>query len=576
MKKLLVILFAVLVIIGYGVSNNEVKAVSINFDYGNVSPRFQYLRDDSGTLIPFEFVIYDNFDMSSDVENLELRLEQITYDGSFIKTLQLFVTNYYVYDSSIVSLSSNNFIAGGDITELEYIYIGDINYLTLGNLYVNSVLISSTEWEADEEGDYIILNASVSVIGDTIYFDYRSEQSYKYKANLVYDWAGLQEISGEEVLFYRLRYDNMTIFTGAVMSTPIVNLTYGTYGVEYGDFISRDDGLVDFSDQTDFTSDLVNDDYWILHYRIDSGITFPDYRTFHITDISSNTLYASFTTNDILSLQMGSGDNFLDSFIIIPLSDSIGEGLITDNVNMDSRYIPFLKGYDVGSYFIAMVNQHTSNSLIDSASVVWNVVYDDNVPFELELLKDSIALDDLQRVIFIKNSETISSAYETTTAKDYALGVNYLEEINISNYTYAISYHLDESLLEDDCVNVIWTLEPSFIPYSLTASDYAIELSEQYCVIAETDISGHINNSLVYYALDDDVGVIIFSIFVLIFVNVLLILFTRETFIYAIVNMVVILVLSFMELVPMWIVIAIFLLGFLGIKMSMSGGRSYE
>jgi len=576
MKKIIsLFLILLLMLLGFNIGK-EVKAISLNFEYGNISPRFQYLEDDSGDLILFEGVIYDMFDTPEDIESIDIVLEQVTYEGEFLKNLKIFEIDYELYNSSISTLTSDPFIAGDDIYFEEYLYVKELNYVTINSVYVNGLLLSSGNWELDEAGEFIKLTASSSDIGDSITVMYRYENSTSYKDILNYDWSGLNFVF-DEVLFYRVRYNEFILFTGAVMETPKAELTYDTYNIEFGRFISQDNGLVDFSEQSDFTSYLDEEDYWILHYRIPEGlINVGQYKNIRIRDINSNTLEEGFNTNNILSLQGGSDYNFANSFIIIPLTETLGEGLIITNDFLNSRYDYFLHDYPEGSYFIAIEDQLMENDLLASASVVWNIVEDEN-PFELILLKDEISIIDLQRVTFLKTSELFSSTYNTTLAKDYGLAVSYVDEINATDYTYAISYYLEQDTITDVCILVGWTLEPVFVPYELNVEDYSINLRDQYCTIEETDIAGHINNSLIYYALDDEVGSVIFVIFVLIFANTILILSTKATFIYAFVNLVVVLILAFMGLIPMWLILGLFILGFIGFKISLSGGGiSYE
>ena len=586
MKKYLLFLVLLISMVFIGVSK-EVKAITINFDYGNVSPRFQYLRDDTGELILFEFIIYEKYDHPRDAETLSFKLDQMTYQGGFLKTLKEFEVVPWIHPvDSYVRSGTSNFIAVISSSYSEYLYIGDINtqydcgenipisQLNIGHITVNGITILVTDYEFSDDSQYVVLNPAISTVGDIIIIYYMYQYTDDYEADLIYDWSGV--IWYDDISFYRITFGNEVIFTGAVMKTPKINLTYGAYGLEWGRYLVQDNGYPDFSKQDDFTSYLYNDEFWILHYRLPSSML-PSYRTIRITDLDSDTTEMSFNTNEILSIQGGSDVNFLNSFIVLPLTDTLGEGLIITFYDFDYLYENLLYNYPEGSYFIAILDQTAGWVLRANASVVWNIVEGKEDPFELILIKDEVDVEDLQRVIFKRNTTIIASSYNTTIAKDYEINVDYSDEINASDYTYAISYHLKETLIEDDVVNVRWYFEPVYVPYSLDVADFQIELTESYLVLPEMDIAGHINNSLIYWALDTVEGGIFFSIFVLIIINMIVLLFTKEMFVFAFVNVVSILVLSFMDLVPMWFIIGIIILSIIGFKMSMSrGGSSYE
>lgn len=590
MKKLFsFILLITLLFIGIGFNDNEVKAISMNFDFGNVSPRFQYLKDDSDILIPFEFTIYEKYDHPREVESFEIILKQVLYEGAYVKNLEIFEVFPYIHHKDTdVKEGSTNYVANISSSYSEHLYIGDINtqYETLGkpeswsqlnvfNITVNGNPLLVTDYEFSEDDEYIILDPAVSTVLDVIIIYYMYQFSDDYEADLYYDWSGIDWVWGD-VVFYQLVYNDIILFTGGVMKTPIIGLTYDSYAVEFGEFLVQDDGIVDFSDQNDFTTYLNYDKFWILHYRIPEGFAYLSHFYYvFINDISTGTLETSFVMDEVLSLQGGDGSNFVNSFIPVSLNGEIGGGLITDYTIINLPYQNFTFEYVEGSYLISMTDQGDAGALLANSDVVWNVVNQYN-PFKMYVMKEEIFVEDLQRVIFEKNSELISSSYTTVLAKDYGINVDYIDLINEYDKTFAISYHILDTLTEDDCVSIGWNLEPIYLPYSLVNADYAIEFSEEYCVLGEMDIGNHIDNTLVYWAMDDEIGGMIFTIFVLLGCNVLLIFVTREAFIFSFVNLTVILVLSFIVYVPMWIIIGVVLLSLLGFKISFMGGSSYE
>jgi len=243
MKKYIILLLLVFVsIIGIGLNSKEVEAVTINFDFGNNSPRFQYLRDDNDELILFDFTIYETYDHPREAETFDISIEQITYNGNFIKTLKEFEVIPYIhsYDSDIRS-GNTTYSAGYDNVSSEYLYIGDINtqydftegsplsQLNVGYLTVNAVGFDSTNYSFSEDNQYLILDAGISTYGDTIIVYYMYQNSNDYTAELLYDWSGI--LWFEDIIFYRIVYNELVLLNGAVMKEPKTILTYDTYGI---------------------------------------------------------------------------------------------------------------------------------------------------------------------------------------------------------------------------------------------------------------------------------------------------------------------------------------------------------
>jgi len=574
MKKLLylTILFT-LVIIGVGVTK-EVKAVSINFDFGNNSPRFQYLYDDSDQIIPLEFEFIDDFDNPELVEDIEIIIEQVTYDGEYIKILDTYNTNYQLYNSTVI-IASSTFTGNVSIDFMQYLYISHLSYVNISGIAVEGVVLASTEWGFYDDTT-LYINPPSSAVGDTIIVTYTKETSDTYISNLYYDWRTIQW-DLNDIIFYRIMYNELILFTGAVMKSPVGNLPYDTYGLEVGEFLVEPSGVPDFTKQDDFTYDLTDDNYLILHYRIPQAlITAIQYRVIRITDINSNTTEDAFITDDILSLQGGSSENFANSFIIIPIDDVIGGGLLCSYDVFNDRFDGIKHDYAVGSYLFALEDQTDSNALLYASSVIVNMTEGSDDPFEIGIFKKYVSNEETQRVLFYKNDYTIVSAYSTSLAEDELLGVDYSSNIDGVDTTYSISYYLDETAVEGLNVNVVWYVEPSFLPYSLDVTDYTIELTDSYEATGDIDIEGRINNFLVYNAFDTPLGGVIFAVLFLLFINVLLLIFAKSSIIYIVINISVILGLTMLIDIPMWIIIALGFILLIGLKMLLSGGSNYE
>ena len=580
MKYFKYVLGLTLVLIGFAVSiNKDVEAISINFDFGNLSPRFQYLYDDNDELIPFEFEFFDNFDNPSEVENFNVVVEQVTYDGVFIKNLVNEGTDYTILNSTITAVTET-YTAVGLLAHIEYLDISYLDYININAVAVGGTVISVDDWSIDEETNMLTIAPNITTTGDSIIVTYLKENSDTYRYELNYDWSGLQ-FDDNNIIFYRVKLDQYILFTGAVMRQPQYNLTYDVYGVEFGEFLVEENGLVDFEDQDDFTSHLNTDRYMILHYRIPQAlINVYGYKTIVITDIINNTTEETFTTDDILSLQglsdITNATDFINSFIVIPLDQTISGGLDTSYDIIDERFNVFLNEYTEGSYYIGMVEPATPTTLLDGSSAVWNIMDDEHNPFEFIQTLSDVSLDQLQRLTFYKHSELIYSGYTTTYARDIYKAIDYSSNINETNYTYAASYYPSDVLSVGDNSYTAWYVEPSFMPYSLDPSDFTIEMDDYYTIVDEAGIAGDIDTMRTMWGMSDSNGAIIFSIVIIAAINIIILMKYKSGFIIAITNLVLVSVLSFLGFIPMWFIMGVVLISILGFMYSMSGGVSNE
>ena len=584
MKKLLFLsLLVSMILTGKGLFN-EVDAVSMNFDYGNISPRFQYLEDDEGVLIPFEFEVFEEFVNKRDIENIDIRLQQVTYGGRVVRTLHNFTTDYVNSDSYINTPSFTIPLAnvgGMFIINLTY-NIPDFDYEYIDKVTIAGNIIDPDYYFTSESEEYLYILDTAYVVDDEVKVYYAHELENTYVSQLQYDWSDINWfykvlLDYEDIIFYRVVYNELVLITGAVMQTPERELTYDVANVEFGTFLVWDDGEHDPYEFDDYTSYLNKDDYWILHYRIpQTVIDASEYININITDINTATSEDTFTTNNITSLQGCNTEDCLNSFILIPLDQEISRGLQTSDDVFNDVFDPFFYEYEEGSFFIAMTDPFDAGAYLSSATVVWNIMTTSYKPFELGLYKSELSLGDKQRVVFYKNSTLISSSYTTIEAYDYDIDFNFADTLNLTDLDYSITYEHDVDMEEEEVGFFYWELEPIYVPYSLTESDYPIKMLEYYTITEPLTIDGHLENWLIYYAFDTVVGGAIFSAFVLLFVNLLLLMVTREMFVYAFVNIVVVLFLSFTGLIPLWLIIGMFMLGIIGFKLSMSGGSSYE
>ena len=585
MKYLKVYLFVLLVLIGVVVSgSNEVDAFTSNFDYAGISPRFQYLRDESDDLISFEFEMFEQFDTPALAEdsNYYISIDQVTYDGSFIKQL-----NYYFPEFELLSSDIDPFTylytAHSLIANKETIIMYDIDLISINGVEVNGVPLLSGQWSYEYSSVYdsyvVTILENYCVTGDIITIFYEAETETEYVANLYYDWSGIQW-DDNNIIFYQVRYDELVIWTGAVMLPPQdTYLDYDVYGLEVGEFLVYGDGTVDgnvsgFTDQSQFTS-YADDRYIILHYRIPSTLVYPNFMSIRVTDVINNTLVDVFTTDDILSLQGGNSVNFLNSFIVLPIDNVISEGLKIDYpVIYNDKYELFLEeDYIEGSYYFAIDD---GGVLLDGASVVWNIIDNDKDPFELYISHSELTLNTKQRATFYKNSSTIFDGYTTIVAIDQDVGISFVDVVNATSLTYSVEYYPDENLVEGDTSYFTWRVQPLFMPYSLSVHSFNINMVESYVYGEERGVEADIESLRTAFGMADSTGGIIFAIFILVAVNGSLMFITRASFIYAVSNISVIGALSFFSLIPMWFIVAVVLIAFIGIRLSSGGGGSYE
>lgn len=587
MKYLKYYLFVLLVLIGILVSgSNEVKdvdAFTSSFDYSGISPRFQYLRDEGDITIPFQFEMFEVFDSPklASESNYFISLEQVTYDGAFIKQL-----NYYYPEFELLSSNLDSFTYGVDaisvLANSETVVLYDRDLISIDGVEVEGATLGSTSWSyefSELYDNYVVtINEGLSAIGDLIEVHYTAEANTDYVANIFYSWEGIQW-DDNNIIFYQLKIDNLVIWTGAVMQPPQDNyLPYDVYGLEVGEFLVVGDGTVDsdlggFTDQSQFTS-YEDDRYIILHYRIPIA-DYLNYKTIRVTDIINNVLIDAISTEDILGLQFGATEDHLNSFVVIPIDNVISEGLSSEfSILLNDRFSLVLdEDYTEGSYYFAIDDGGT---LLDGASVVWNIVEDDNNPMELILAHSELTLNTKQRATFYKYSSVIYEGYNTIYAKDLDVNISFIEPINSTLLTYSIEYYPDLDLVEGDTSSFGWRVSPDFMPYSLAVNDFTINMSEDYIYGAEKGVEADIESLRTAFGMSDTTGGIIFSIFILAFVNGALMFITRATFIFAVSNVSVLGVLSFFSLIPMWFIMAVVLIAFLGIRLSSGGGNSYE
>lgn len=581
MKKIFILVLLTLFFTPF-ISANKVSAVGVsNFDFGNISPRFQYLRNTSGSLINFDFEFYDIFDYDDEITSINLRLDQINHKGGYVKNLQYFNPKFTVTDSdfkcdveSFIAVELDGFNEKFDMSS------GDLQrrVLEIQNVYIQSNRIPDTNYYVDVYGDLVIFDTYISGLNDVdVYYCY--ENSDDYSANITYDWSDL-DFTLSNIAFYRLKYNNIIIWTGAVMRTPRASMITETinYGLEIGDFLVESDGTPSFSDQNDFTYNLIEDDYLILHYNApELNPQLTDNDVIRFIDIESNTIEESFTLEDVFSFQGGNLGDFKDSFVPLTIDGIMIPALLTDFDHINDAYL--YTEFTAGSYLPVMVYAPNSFSLTDYASTVINITDTLSFPFELNLLKKTITLNDIQRLTFRVNHVDISKAYETTEARDNGNITNYIDLLNLTPISFSVGYKPADTLVNGDEVGVHWKLKPKFLPYSIDTSEFAIELTDSYIIDDEVlDVKGNINNLFVYYGNGDETGKALISIFIVLLANMALALWlkARAFIIYAIVNSALILLASVLGFVPIWFLIGIGILIMISVIIAVNSGGGVE
>ena len=396
-----------------------------------------------------------------------------------------------------------------------------------------------------------------------------------YNDYAFYDWSdnSVKDILDDNgIVFYRVVYNNSIVMhTGGVMVRPD-NMVNDSSTVEFGDYVYNTGGLVDPTDQAQFTYNLNNENIIPLHYRfnedvIEQGI----YNYIRIRDLSTMTTEYTINSVSILTLQGGADINYRNSFIPLFITGSYPDWLRPDLANYD--YTDNLS-YDLGlgSYLIYMEG-NTAQYIQDSEATALLNISNLDKAFNLIINYDSIVLTKKQKLTFLKDNEESNSVYETIVALDLASLYDYSSDVN-TNDNFSVAYSILDTLEVGATVGVNWQLEPITLPFSIPTSNYIISDTGTYEVAGESNLGDSITTTIDWFGWNNTIGLLFVSVAIIVLINIIMIAQNLLIMPLLIINGAVLGLLSFMGFLPIWLIIGEFLiliLGF-GIK-TLKGGN---
>lgn len=397
-----------------------------------------------------------------------------------------------------------------------------------------------------------------------------------YWETIIYDWSNpsvLTTIVQNKPMFYRVVYNGtVVLYTGGLMLRPEF-VDYESARVEFGDYVYNSSGLVDSDDQTQFTYNLTNDNLITIHYRFDTDIIpMGDGHFIKFMDLSTMTNEFTITSDIILSMQGGSDIDHRNSFIPVFISDSYPAFMETDIDIYNSRNYAFYHNFGVGSYLVYIIDD-TSTYITDSeATALLNVANSDSA-FDLILSYDSLKLNQKQKVTYLKDNEESDSVYTTTIARDQALLVDWSSEVD-SVMVQAIGYSLLQTLEIGDIVSVVWQLEPTSLPFSISTSSYVFADIESYVVTGATSIDTSLTTTIDWFGWNNSTGLIFVSVGILVVANMIMSALRLDLMIALVVNGAILGLLSFIGFLPIWLLIGEMLILALGMLLKFGRGGS--
>ena len=230
----------------------------------------------------------------------------------------------------------------------------------------------------------------------------------------------------------------------------------------------------------------------------------------------------------------------------------------------------FFYDLEIGSYLI-YISDHSGIYVTDSeATALLNIANSDKA-FELIIGYENLQLNQKQKATFKKDNEISDSVYTTTIARDQALLNNwsiYVDETMIK----VISFSLLQTLDIDDFVTVVWQLEPTVLPYSISTSGYLIVELQDYIVTDSTTVGQSLNTTVSWFGFDNTLGLVFVSLTIIIIVNLIMAGLKLELIISLIVNGSLLGLLSFIGFLPLWLLIGELIIIALGIMLKLGKG----
>ena len=561
MKKFLTIIMmlSMSLVFTTRLEDNTVQANTPNlFDFYCDSPRFMYTYDVLGDLqnLDCSFRILDAGLDIDEVENINIDLIEVDYNGNFIQVIDNFDTKYIRENSLLTGFEVQTTVNDESVwtfVDLSAI-AGEISeVVSVVNITTGIPLIEGDDWVYDEE------NKRVAIVPYRVADAQSVNISITKYASQEYYYTYFNDLSfmDKDKVFYQFVYNEQVLLNGMIVTSPTYspNKVLTNYSIDFGDFYFEDTSL-DFDDMTNYTY-LADENYFLLHYEKDPNFTETLYIKFY--DVKNGTIEEVISTDDIFTFQ---GDNTInDHRSFIPISLNGGEipaltkgfGTIVNDLpsNIDTFNL------SEGVYIVTLEN--ASGTLYDYSDYLF-VKYDKFfLPYQLNLLYPELDLSVSQRVDFKRPSLNMNEYFTTTEAKDLGVGFNYYESINNAETFLYLSYKALDTLDVGDIVSFTWTFEPVSLPHSIDTSEFEVTLTDRYEIVKDFATDQKLLNLANYWGFGDESGLTFLSLMILLIANVFLafMLKARAYIIYAIVNGVSMFILSTLGMLPTWLGIGV-------------------
>lgn len=566
MKKVLIV---VLISMLFGVvvgSFTEVKAIPSEFDLSFHTPRFTYLRDSSGNVIDYSVEYGVDVDYYEDDPILyPVVLEQIDYEGNFIKRLDYQSTEFERTDQIILATNYKTIVTTIDEPikiDLSSEIVGEVISIESA-FYESGLPMASYDWYYSPDSATLTLLPNDLTLNEELTFNIIYFQGTQFTYNYIYDWSTVLW-SLDNLVYYRLLFRDDIIHSGAVMRVrPPQNIENPTTleSVEIGEFY-MEGSIPDLTDQFGFTYSKQIDSFMIIFYELKTGTIYGDLGTdfnYVFTDISNNTLEYTFDVTDLLRFQLSSYDVAIDipevlrvGFIILDINGELN--FTNTDSSLINSYLLY-NDFDVGSYLLSAYDYDLS-ALRDVSEVIINITDNNEYPFILDNIYNNVVIGGNQVLQFKKTDTTISDNYTTTTALDPSINFEYADYINSINTTYGITYKTIDELLT---ITPYWKVAPNNLPYSLDVADYTITVTTSYSTVDTLNTEEQINNLILTSPFNSDLGRIFLALFIFLVVNVMLSMFkyANSNISYIVVNISLIFLFTYLDFIAIWVSLGI-------------------
>jgi len=369
-----------------------------------------------------------------------------------------------------------------------------------------------------------------------------------------------KEYSGGNEVYWRLRYDNYIIMTGAIFNHPEWD-DYGDNKIAIGDYVYASDGddIYSNSPLEEFLYNTNNDDYYILHYRLGGNFGAQGYDfdvNIYDTINDSNNL---FSMDEIVRFNSGS---FIsptvrdkNSFIPLGFDGEIPDFLLTDvEVYNDISLInpPVLTK---GIYEIGLIQTFGETiTTMDGADEL--LIYSDrNVIAETILNNDVVSVFEDINITLFKYDLTLFEGLTTIKAQDSILLIDYSDEVNLLN-KFGVSYLPSDTMIIDDVGNFEWLVRPVNTKFNNEAY-YEYDLGVNYVISEDDPFINNITNIRMKLGLNDNTGAILISTVIILFTMIALLKLGANGVVIFIIAMIESVFFRYINFVPDWFVIGI-------------------